>query len=102
MKLLALIILFVFSIGCDANRDASLSDSSSVGVAAVASTETASETDSFRIRNKEIRDEMIELFEKSNIQHTLNDDNSITYFLVDGDQIDDIYTEVRLAYIRAN
>ena len=55
-----------------------------------------SETDSFRINNKEIRDEMLEFFEKGNIWYSLSDDNLITIFLIDGDKVDKIYTDVRL------
>ena len=61
-----------------------------------------SETDSFRINNKEIRDEVLEFFEKGNIWYFISDDNLITIFLSDGDKVDKIYTDVRLTYIRRN
>lgn len=87
---------------CDANREAANSIETEGAVAGGVSAQTAPEFDSFRIGNKEIRDEMMELFEENDIPFTLNEDNSIRYRLADGDQIDLIYTDVRLAYIRRN
>jgi hypothetical protein len=101
-RTLQLIVLFTFLTACDFNREAINSSGTQGDMRAEASEERASDIDSFRIGNKEIRDEVIALFQENSIQHTVNDDNSISYHLDDGDQIDRIYTEVRLAYIRRN
>lgn len=45
---------------------------------------------------------MLQFFEKDNICYSLSDDNLITIFLIDGDKVDKIYTDVRLTYIRRN
>lgn len=45
---------------------------------------------------------MLQFFEKDNIWYSLSDDNLITIFLIDGDKVDKIYTDVRLTYIRRN
>lgn len=106
MKYPATFVLLAFLLlpitACDANREAADSIDTQGTVAGGVSTQSAPEFDSFRIGNKEIRDEMMELFEENDIPFTLNEDNSIRYRLADGDEIDLIYTDVRLAYIRRN
>ena len=106
MRIQSILILIAFLTSCDSSREAiapgepiedqtRASDQGNSEVGAL-------ETDSFRLRNKEIRDEVLDLFEKNNIWHTLSDGNLITILMADGDEVDKIYTDVRLAYIRSN
>ncbi len=46
---------------------------------------------SFRVRNREIRDDIIAELGKRGIPHKLNDDGSIGYRLADGEIIDTVY-----------
>ena len=85
MKYLAMILLLMFSTGCDSGGEAVNSAAIEQLPNAVPVEDDASRSDSFRIRNTEIREEMIDLLEKNNIQHTVNDDNSISYLLADGE-----------------
>lgn len=106
MRILPVLILIAFLTACDSGRDTlapgETGEDQAGAIGQESSEVAASETDSFRIRNKEIRDEMLDLFEQNNIRYTLDDDNLITIFVADGDEVDKIYTDVRLAYIRAN
>lgn len=106
MRILPVLILIAFLTGCDSGRKAVAPGETSEDQAGAIDQENSEvddlETDSFRIGNKEIRDEMLDLFEKNNIRYTRSEDNLITIFLVDGDKVDKIYTDVRLAYIRRN
>lgn len=106
MRILPVLFLVAFLTGCDSSDNAiAPGETSEIQTGAIAQENSevgALETDSFRLRNKEIRDEMLDLFETNNIRYTLSDEDLITIFLVDGDKVDDIYTEVRLAYIRRN
>lgn len=106
MRILPALILIAFLAGCDSSRKAiapgEASEEQAGAIAQESSEVGALETDSFRLGNKEIRDEVLDLFEKEDIRYTLNDDNLITIFLVDGDRVDKIYTDVRLTYIRRN
>jgi hypothetical protein len=102
MKTLQILLIIAFLVGCDTNRTDIAYEEYDADQARETSETTALETDSFRIGNKEIRDEMLELFEENNIQYSLSDDNLITISLADGDTVDEIYTDVRLTYIRRN
>lgn len=94
MKFLRVVICFVLLTGCDFNAEV------------VDPREVISESEetigSFRMGNGEIREEMLAELEKRDIQHWLNDDNTISYLLADGEIIDTIGNEIILAYIRRN
>jgi hypothetical protein len=106
MRVLPALILIIFLLGCDSGvKVTTLGETSESQARTIDQDRTEIdplETDSFRISNKEIRDEMLEFFEKDNIWYSLSDDNLITIFLIDGDKVDKIYTDVRLTYIRRN
>ncbi len=106
MRILPVLILVASITGCDSDRGViaplEIAEDQAGAIARENSEPDSLETDSFRIGNKEIRDEMLDLFDKNNIQYTLSDNNLITILLIDGDKVDKIYTDVRLAYIRAN
>jgi len=46
---------------------------------------------SFRVRNREVRDDIIAELTKRGIPHRLNDDGTIGYRPADGDTIDTVY-----------
>ena len=94
MKFLQLLILFVLSVGCDANQEAAISET--------AIDESAGHIGKFKIGNTEIREEILAELVKANIQHWANDDGSISYFLSDGEIIDRIGNDVILSYISRN
>jgi hypothetical protein len=62
----------------------------------------SAETGSFRVRNPEIRAEMLAEFDKGNIDYWLNDDGSIGYNSVDGKDIDRVGNLIIGAYITRN
>ena len=88
MKILLAITMLVFATGCDFDPE--------VAVSAEIQSESESEREnevqrgSFRVRNAEIRQEIIAALVKQNIQHWVNDDGSIGYLLSDGVLIDKI------------
>jgi len=100
MRVLPALILIIFLLGCDSGVKVTTPGEKSENQDRTEIDPL--ETDSFRINNKEIRDEMLQFFEKDNIWYSLSDDNLITIFLIDGDKVDKIYTDVRLTYIRRN
>lgn len=106
MRVLPALIIIIFLMGCDSDVKVIAPGETSESQARTIDQDKTeidpSETDSFRINNKEIRDEMLEFFEKGNIWYSISDDNLITIFLSDGDKVDEIYTDVRLTYIRRN
>ena len=62
----------------------------------------AAATGSFRVRNPEIRAEMLAQFDQENIDYWLNDDGSIGYNSVDGKDIDRVGNLIIGAYITRN
>jgi len=94
MKFLQLLILFILSVGCDANQEAAISET--------AIDESAGRIGKFKIGNTEIREEILAELVNANIQHWANDDGSISYFLSDGEIIDRIGNDVILSYISRN
>ncbi|HAB39802.1 MAG TPA: hypothetical protein DCS33_05450 [Gammaproteobacteria bacterium] len=106
MRVLPALIIIIFLMGCDSDVKVIAPGETSESQARTIDQDKTeidpSETDSFRISNKEIRDEMLEFFEKGDIWYSISDDNLITIFLSDGDKVDEIYTDVRLTYIRRN
>ena len=106
MRVLPALTIIVFLLGCDSDVKVIAPGETSESQARTIDQDKTeidpSETDSFRINNKEIRDEVLEFFEKGNIWYFISDDNLITIFLSDGDKVDKIYTDVRLTYIRRN
>ena len=94
MKLFLPILLLILATSCDSGGEAPTVLASEI--------EDPEEKASFRMGNGEIREEMLAEFVKQNVQHWINDDNSIGYFLGDGKIIDKIGNDARLAYIRRN
>ena len=94
MKFLQLLILFVLSVGCDANHKEAISETTI--------NESVGHIGEFKIRNTEIREEILAELVKANIRHWANDDGSISYFLSDGEIIDRIGNDVILSYISRN
>ena len=93
MKFLQLLILVVLSVGCDANHKSAISETTI--------DESVGHIGKFKIRNTEIREEILAELVKANIQHWTND-GSISYFLSDGEIIDSIGNDVILSYISRN
>ena len=87
-------MLFVLSVGCDPKHKSAISET--------AIDESAGHIGEFKIRNTEIREEILAELVKANIQHWANDDGSISYFLSDGEIIDRIGNDVILSYISRN
>lgn len=102
MKFLLVFFLLIFSTGCDSRYEIVNSEGVSEGINRKVIAESAVYTDSFRIANVEIREEIIAKLTENNIQHWVTDDGSISYLLSDGKIIDRIGNEVILAYIRRN
>lgn len=59
-------------------------------------------TGSFKLANREIREETLQMLGDAGIEYWLDDDGAINYNLVDGDVIDRIGNDVILTYIRRN
>jgi len=59
-------------------------------------------TGSFRVRNEEIREEMIQMINDADIEYWISDDGAINYNLADGEAIDRIGNEVISEYITRN
>ena len=82
MRILPVLILVASITGCDSDRGViaplEIAEDQAGAIARENSEPDSLETDSFRIGNKEIRDEMLDLFDKNNIQYTLSDNNLIT------------------------
>lgn len=94
MKFLQLLLIFVLSVGCDADRKEAISETTI--------DESAGNVGEFKIRNTEIREELLAELVKANIRHWANDNGSISYFLSDGEVIDRIGNDVILSYISRN
>lgn len=94
MKCLQITILLVLLTSCDANREA-VNPEAQVR-------ESVELTGSFNMRNGEIREEFLAELVKQDIQHWINEDGSIRYLRADGEIIDEIGNEIRMAYIRRN
>ena len=66
---------------------------------------TPAETDgtgSFKLANREIREETLQMLGDADIEYWIGDDGSINYNLADGEAIDIIGNDVILTYIRRN
>ena len=57
---------------------------------------------SFDIRNREIREEMIQLIDAAGIEYWIGDEGAIHYDFADGEAIDKIGNEVISEYITRN
>ncbi len=95
MRNLSVYILFIPLLGCGpASEQPSL--------ASVPDTEQAAINGSFDIRNKEIRDEMLQMIEDAGIEYWIGDEGAIHYNFADGEAIDKIGNEVIGEYITRN
>ena len=66
---------------------------------------TPAETDgtgSFKLANREIREETLQMLGDADIEYWIGDDGAINYNLTDGEAIDIIGNDVILTYIRRN
>ena len=59
-------------------------------------------TGSFKLANREIREETLQMLGDADIEYWIGDDGAINYNLVDGEVIDRIGNDVILTYIRRN
>ncbi|PCI79757.1 MAG: hypothetical protein COB20_04005 [SAR86 cluster bacterium] len=59
-------------------------------------------TGSFKMANREIREETLQMLGDAGIEYWIGDDGAINYNLVDGEEIDKIGNDVILTYIRRN
>ena len=59
-------------------------------------------TGSFKLANREIREETLQLLGDADIEYWIGIDGAINYNLVDGEEIDKIGNDVILTYIRRN
>jgi len=57
---------------------------------------------SFKLANREIREETLQMLGDAGIEYWIGDDGAINYNLVDGEAIDRIGNDVILTYIRRN
>jgi hypothetical protein len=57
---------------------------------------------SFKLANREIREETLQMLGDADIEYWIGDDGAINYNLVDGEAIDRIGNDVILTYIRRN
>ena len=84
MKYLGFIIISIFSTACDFGGGVVISEEPVA--------ESATQVDSFNIRNKEMRELILAEAEKKDVEVWTNENGSIGYYLVDGDKVDDIVT----------
>ena len=66
---------------------------------------TPAETDgtgNFKLANREIREETLQMLSDADIEYWIGDDGAINYNLADGEAIDIIGNDVILTYIRRN
>ena len=59
-------------------------------------------TGSFKLANREIREETLQMLGDADIEYWIGDDGAINYNLVDGEVIDRIGNDVIMTYIRRN
>ena len=59
-------------------------------------------TGSFKLANREIREETLQMLGDADIEYWIGDDGAISYNLADGEAIDRIGNDVILTYIRRN
>jgi hypothetical protein len=59
-------------------------------------------TGSFKLANREIREETLQMLGDADIEYWIGDDGAINYHLADGEAIDRIGNDVILTYIRRN
>ena len=90
MKFYPVIFLSIFLLACDGSGEAQIPEESS--------TESADLVGSFNMRNREMREMILDESEKKNIELWINEDRSIGYYLADGESIDDIVTWVFAVY----
>jgi len=97
MKIVTLGIILCLIGGCSPAPDVSTSDGEAEQVA-----QTADSTGSFRVRNAEIRDEIIQMLSDAKIEFWIAEDGMINYNMSDGEAIDRIGNEVISEYITRN
>ena len=97
MKFLSLGIILLLIGSCSPASDVSMSDDEAGQV-----TQSADSTGSFRVRNAEIREEIIQMIKDAEIEHWIAEDGTINYNIIDGEAIDKIGNEVISEYITRN
>lgn len=96
MKNLTVTILLAVFIGCSPQPQ-NLSVEDEVGT-----TQGDHRTGSFKLANKEIREETLQMLDNAGVEYWVRDDGAINYNLADGEAIDRIGNDVILTYIRRN
>jgi hypothetical protein len=67
-----------------------------------AATTQSDGTGNFKLANREIREETLQMLGDAGIEYWISDDGAINYNLADGEAIDTIGNDVILTYIRRN
>jgi hypothetical protein len=95
MRILCAYIPFILLHGCSPASEGP-------SMANMPEAESTRVSGSFDIRNKEIRDEMIQMIEEAGIEYWVGENGAIHYNLADGIAIDKIGNEVISEYITRN
>jgi len=93
MKYFLVILVAAFIIRCDSGEV--------IQVEPISQT-SETQTDSFSVRNAEIKQDLLSKLVENDIQHWINDDGSIAYQLSDAEQIDAIFYRVVGEYAARN
>jgi hypothetical protein len=95
MKTLTAVILIGVLTACSPEPEGDLAEDE------VVTTQTDG-TGSFKLANREIREETLQMLVDADIEYWIGDDGAINYNLADGEAIDRIGNDVILTYIRRN
>ena len=95
MKALTAVIPLVLLIGCIPERETALAEDEAANT-------QSNGTASFKLANREIREETLQMLGDADIEYWISDDGAINYNLADGEAIDRIGNDVILTYIRRN
>lgn len=95
MKILTAAIFLGLVIACSPMPEGALAKDDAV-------TAQNDSTGSFKLANREIREETLQMLGDAGIEYWIGDDGAIIYKLVDGEEIDRIGNDVILTYIRRN
>jgi hypothetical protein len=95
MKALTAVIPLVLLIACNPEPETALAEDEAANT-------QSNGTASFKLANREIREEMLQMLGDADIEYWIGDDGAINYNLADGEAIDRIGNDVILTYIRRN
>ncbi|MBL4572302.1 MAG: hypothetical protein JKY86_04415 [Gammaproteobacteria bacterium] len=95
MKVLTAAIFFALLIACSPEPKGILAEDETAAIQSAGS-------GSFKLANREIREETLQMLADAGIEYWIGDDGAINYNLADGEAIDRIGNDVILTYIRRN